>query len=113
MDKPQKKTKSFYDYLKCSEYLEKKYNYKEHDYAGKYKWEGNKIVEYNENVPHLNFWHYVCDHYNISNGCFITFSKEFLDDNNSNMPEFVKKIYNYYLDEFADENGEIEFLVSW
>lgn len=39
MNKPEKQTKSFYDYHQCSSFLEKKYGYNERDYAGNRKYE--------------------------------------------------------------------------
>lgn len=66
---------------------------------------------------YCDFWHWVCDHcYNVSNGCYITFSRECLEsykDDDEGMPPFVKQIYSYYLDEFADKNGELEMWVEW
>lgn len=67
LEKPKQKIKKYYDYNKCRNYLEKKYNYDERDYAGKYK------NRYHEDKPYLDFWHWVCDNFDIHNGCMINF----------------------------------------
>ena len=147
MTKPKVKTKKYLDYNECRNFLEEKYEYKERDYLGKFKYQSECLKEvnakfgkswyntrpaefteeqkqandlYNElmnNGPeYKDFWHWVCDHYEIHNGCFITFSQETLDSyegHDDGMPEWVKTIYGYYLKEFADENGEVEMYVSW
>jgi hypothetical protein len=80
--------------------------------------------EYNELLKiqpeYLDFWHWVCDNHEIHNGCYIIFSRECLEsyndvpeDDKYEMPKWVKEIYTHYLDEFEDEQGEVEMYVSW
>lgn len=59
------------------------------------------------------FWDYVIDNNDISNGCDITFSRERLNYAKSKMQDWQIKIYEYFLDEFADENGELTLYISW
>ena len=106
MEKPQKKTKEYYDYYECCRYLEKKYEYQERDYLGKFK--NGKC---DDNIEYLDFWHWVIDHYEIHNGCFITFCEDAMDYTEEE--EWIKTIYGYYIEEFADENGDLEMYVSW
>lgn len=109
MQKPQKYTKVYYDYNECREYLEKKYGYDERDYLGKYP---KNIKQKIRDVKYLDFWHWVIDHHDINNECFITFSQETLDEE-YDMEDWQKEIYKRYLDEFADKNGELEMYVWW
>lgn len=113
MNKPQKETKTYYDYHKCRDYLQKKYKYDERDYAGRYKHRGEKIVSMNEEKPYLDFWHWVCDNYSVHNGCFITFYKDVLEDLNKDDEKWMKEIYTHYIEEFADDSGELEMYVWW
>lgn len=104
--KPQKQSRTYYDYNECRDYLQEKYDYDERDYAGKYS-HGNSG---DGNKPYLDFWHWVIERYEIHNGCYITFDKSELDDIEK---DWIKEIYSHYLDEFADDNGELEMYVWW
>jgi len=107
MKKPTKHSKEYYNYNKCRNYLEKKYKYKERDFANKYP-NKKKPYEEDESKPYLDFWHWVVDNYDIHNGCFITFDKNFQPEE-----DWQKEIYNHYIEEFGNENGEVELYVSW
>ena len=147
MKKPQKQTHSYYDYLKCKEYLEKKYGYNERDCANqsgyhkkivdeitkKYGGDGfytkvladmdelekkahEEFVKLDDKEqPYQDFWHWVLEYHDVHNGGHITFSADMLDGNYyfQGKWEFARKIFQYYIDEFADEEGEIDFLVEW
>lgn len=113
MNKPEKKTKSYYKYNECRDYLQKKYGYQERDYAGKFKNRGTKDVELNEDLLYQDFWHWVIKHYQVCNGCFITFSREYLEEDAEESEDWVLEIYKHYIDEFADEDGMLEMYVSW
>lgn len=104
-EKPVPRTKTAYDYNQCRDYLEAKYGYEERDYVGMFK---EKKV--NEEVEYLDFWHWVLDRHTIHNGCYVTFSKEELDEIDK---EWVREIYSHYIEEFADDNGELELYVWW
>jgi hypothetical protein len=107
LDKPQEKIGKYYDYIECCNYLQEKYKYDELNYAGK------KFTDDNE-IPYLNFWHWVIDNYEISNGCFITFNKEVLENGSFREDQkWAKEIYKLYIDEFADKDGELEMYVWW
>lgn len=97
--KPIKKTIRCYDYNECSKYLEKKYGYKER------KWS-------NKTNDDQDFWYWVITKYTVARGSFVTFSRESLEEDNLT-PDWVKAIYNYYLTEFADEDGKLLMLVDW
>lgn len=106
MKKPIQRTKKYYDYHDCSEYLQDKHKYNERDYAGKF----SKRNDVDKDTPYLDFWHWVIDRHEIHNGCFLTFSKEELDEIDE---DWVKTIYSYYIEEFADDKGELEMYVWW
>lgn len=113
IDKPVKQTKTYYDYNECRNYLENKYGYDERDYSKRFKRKDGKLTGINNDVEYRDFWHWVLDHNQISNGCFITFYKEDLEDPEMDFEDWQKEIYKRYIDEFADENGELEMYVWW
>lgn len=103
--KPEPLTLVKHDYNKCRDYLEAKYGYHERDVLGRFR--GNPDAEY------LDFWHWVVDNYEVRNESFMTFSRSRLDGDHADAPEWVRKIYGHYLEEFADANGEVHFYVWW
>lgn len=103
--RPKKETRSYFDYNKCRDYLQAKYGYDERDYAGKFVGKGVR-----ENVPYLDFWHWVLNHHQIQNGCFVVFTRWEYEDIEE---EWVKVIYGHYLDEFADKEGNLDLYVWW
>lgn len=108
MDKPQPKTLIYYDYHECRNYLQEKYGYNERDYAGHF-------TTHNNIKPYLNFWHWLIDHEEISNGSYVTFSRENLAEWKVDevIPDWAAEIYTRYLDEFADALGTVEFCTYW
>jgi hypothetical protein len=104
MNKPTPKTKTAYSYTECRDYLQEKYGYKERDYAGKFKHRDM------DDIPYQDFWHWVVGNYQIHNGCYVTFTKEVLDEIQE---DWVKTIYSYYLHEFALDKNEVTFYVEW
>ena len=97
-----------YDYYECSNYIDKKYGYDQRNFAGK----GQK-GRVDEEVPYLDFWQaWVLKKYEINNGCYFTFSRDDLDYSEMEVPDWIKTIFNHYMDEFA-ENDEIKFYVWW
>lgn len=110
MNKPILKTKAAYDYIECRDYLQDKYGYNERDWAGKYKKDRVERDKMDESLPDLDFWHWVCENYQIHNGCYITFTEDELAEIQE---EWVKTIYGYYLKEFAHGTGEVTFYCWW
>lgn len=108
MQKPKKHKKEYYDYNECRDYLQEKYGYDERDYLGMFT---GKTV--NDNVEYQDFWHWVCDNYEIHNGCCITFDMELLKEKDIYIKPWQKEILKHYLEEFADENGKVELYVWW
>ncbi len=140
MKKPTKHRIEYYDYYECCHYLEEKYGYEERDYGGQSKFH-KKIkdkldAEYGEKwfytpmcdligkdkeahekyeklmkkePEYLDFWYWVVKRYQISNGGMITFCEGSADGE----PDWIKTIYDNYIKEFADEEGEILLMTSW
>lgn len=143
MTKPKPITRTSLDYNECADYIDKKYKIKQRDYLGKFayydtakketikkfkddSWYNIIPADMNEQQKaasdyyddllkkhqpkYLDFWHWVVDNYEIHNGCYITFSRETYD---AIKEDWVKTIYGYYLTEFENKNGEIDFRVEW
>lgn len=108
--KPGKRRRDYYDYNECRDYLQARYGYKERDYAGRYTGSGASL-RLDDGKPYLDFWHWVVENYDVRNGCFITFTRERLEE--GGMEDWVREIYTRYLDEFADEKGELEMWCWW
>jgi len=120
MKKPGKRTKEYYDYHECRDYLQEKYSYDERDYAGKHNHgkaaKNSKAVTAlgltNDNdPPYWDFWHFVIDAGGVqSNSSFFHLTTEWL---HGETEDWQKEIIQHYLDEFADKDGMIEFYVDW
>ncbi len=110
LEKPEKTTESYHDYHKCRDYLQAKFGYDERDYMGKFRKGKGKITGERGEVPYLDFWRWVIDNYEIHNGCFVTFDRDALNEIDQ---DWIKTIYKNYLDEFADEKGELRMYVWW
>ena len=114
LEKPEPRIIKCYDYNACRDYLQEKYDYDERDYAGRYKRKNGKVKECNLDIEYLDFWHWVCEHHEVHNGCFITFCREVLEDEQTDFDaDWQKEIYKHYIDEFADEKGEVELYCWW
>lgn len=104
--KPEKNARApIYDWDECVKYVQKKYDFKITDFAGKFKDE-----KVNHDVEYQNFWHWLCEFSEIHNGgtfCMWKDTWESLEEG------WIKTIYGYFIEEFADEAGAIEFEVSW
>lgn len=114
-NKPIKHDRSpIYLYSECRDYLQEKYGYDESDYLGKFK--GGQS---NEGVEYLNFWHWVCDNFEVSNGGEITFNKETLQRAKGPLIRtanrtWVREILEHYLSEFGEgPHRELTMLTEW
>ena len=122
--KPKPRVVEQLDWSDCIEYLEKKYDFNNEDYAGMFT--KDKV---DEEVPYLNFWHWLIDVMGISNGTTFELDKWYLDnihtfDGRGDTPKdkdipaqyrgWKKKIIGYVLDEFGNgKDKKCEFVVSW
>jgi hypothetical protein len=83
----------YWDYHQVISYIENKYQIDTRDCAGKHT--GNPDAEYQD------FWHWICDRYDINNGSF--FELDIADglDYDGTYP-WVKDILTKLLDEFGE-----------
>lgn len=109
MIKPTPQTsKPYLDYHDMCHYIENKYNIQTRDYLGKFSQKDTKKME---EIEYLDYWHWLCDRTNLSNGKIIRLPIDLDDD----APEFVKEITKLYVTEFGEyaEDGDLRVLVEW
>lgn len=107
LKKPIKKHRNepTYDFNECTEYIEKKYNIKHRDYAGKFS--DGKVKD----VPYQDYWHFVLDKYDdIRNDYYFDMEISYMRED---AEDWQNKITDLFEKEFADENGIIQFHVWW
>lgn len=107
MVKPVKKypTQKMYNYNEVISYIEKKYGYNTTDFLGKFS--GDKSKSDNE---YQNFWHWITDNNQISNGGSIYISFDYIY--NGETKDFVKKILKDIKTEFDPDDQE-DSLLCW
>lgn len=103
--KPKIQTTSFYDYIECRDYLQRKFGYDERDFSGKF-------THRSESAPYQDFWHFVCDKFEPTNGDLIVFSN---DTRRLCNEDWQKDILEHYLAEFGDKknNREVTLRTYW
>jgi hypothetical protein len=105
MKKPNEKTRQYYDYHECQDYLQKKYGYDERNYAD------HKFTGKPDDAPYQDFWHFVIEMTNLNNGTFIYMNNDWLE---SAKEPWQKEIIEHYLSEFGKgKNREVQFFVAW
>lgn len=74
------------------------------DWAGKYS-------ENKPDAPYQDFWHWMCDHNEVSNPCVASIDSDYIDDEEP----WVKEVIEHIMKEFAtpEDNGFLNFWVSW
>lgn len=104
--KPKKqKRESSYDWHDIDDFIRKKYGKDIRDWAGKYSKKGKQ----QEETEYQDFWHHLCDRYEIHNGATITiYPQEKLED--SDLPAWQREVYEILLKEFG---SQIEALCAW
>lgn len=114
LKKPEKKHRApIYDYNQCRSYLEAKYGYDERQYGREYQVLDNGLKACtNPEQEYQDFWWWVVKKYSPVRDGTITFHRENLNEM-GHEPEWIRKIYTYYLDEFADETGRLDLLTAW
>lgn len=103
LEKPKKHTQTFWDYNEVAAYLEKLHGKDFRDYADKH---GK-----NPNGEYQDFWHWLVDCNEVSNGCFIHLpSSDYL--NEPDIETWKKEILKYFMD-FLGDDYEEQLWVSW
>ena len=143
MQKPGKKTKSYYDYNECIKYIEHKYNYNTRDFKNSAKNYNHtfkqaceelnysfpditslyeiedELAKYlliqrmNQLTPYCDHWHWVVDR--LYGEVTNGSFFEFLKEEweTENTPDWVKQINNDLFTEFGEGQDFIEFYVWW
>jgi hypothetical protein len=106
MKKPKLKTKKYYDYHECAEFIAHKLGIKNlRDVDGKYA--GNKDAKYKD------FWHFLLD-YNpeLNKGSFLTFEEYGcgLSLEEAGIEEWQDKIVRAFIAEFGED---AEYWIEW
>jgi hypothetical protein len=91
--KPKLKTIKYYDWLEIENYLQEKTGRNFRDWAG--KWDKEK----NDDIPYQDFWHWMLDNYEITNGMIIDFTTDW--DLEQPSESWVKEILTLIKDEFG------------
>lgn len=118
MEKPQIKTREYIDFLEVQDYIEHKYNIKLRGYTPQNGFTDEQLLktkeEYgsHEKKPYLDFWHWICNNYEIHNGCEFVMELDWhLHQNNAkHTPEWVREILKLFQQEFGNTPF---FWVSW
>ncbi len=112
MEKPAVQTKHYYVWRDARDYFEKKYKVNLEDVKGRYA--GNRYTsEPDLNIPMCNFWGWVSGSQEVSNGSYIHFSRDDIEDDLS-QPEWKRDILTKLLEEFGEGGDqECSFMVDW
>jgi hypothetical protein len=101
-----KKAKPFWNYHEVEHYLEELHGKKFRDYAGKF----NKDAA--DSTPYQDFWHWVIDQNEVSNGCWIHLPEwEYFMQNEETEP-WKKEIMQYFKDFLGNDYDE-RLWVEW
>ena len=98
MKKPKTKKVKRLDYHECADYISKKLGYNLRDTLG--RWKG---MVYQPDLEYRDFWHYLVEVCQISNGCEIYLPH----------PDDVKGWQKPILQAFWDEFGQGPYWVEW
>lgn len=90
----------FLDWNECRKYLESKLGKDIRDYANKFGAKGKSTN------PYQDFWHWMCDHNDIANGCEVSIPV----DQYPNEEPWIMEILGTIKAEFGDEPL---FWVEW
>lgn len=61
-------------------------------------------------TPYQNFWHWVIDNHEVNRGGSVYFDRDEIEDINE---DWVRQIYSWFIEEFADEDGSLEMETDW
>ncbi len=95
-----------YHYNEVMAYIREKYG------KDTRNWRGTKFTGKKDDAPYCDFWHWILDRNEISNGCFFTLyidEEEYFKDDFEK--EWVTEIFDILKKEFNET--EFEFWVEW
>jgi hypothetical protein len=96
MEKPLKQIKEYYDYNECLDYLSEKYRLTEKECS--------------------DFWHWLVSSGEINNGSFYLFEQYLLNGDEDDLIDIDgknKEIYELFIKEFGNKEGEVEVEIYW
>jgi len=105
---PKKHKKEYWDFYEVMHYLEKLHKKDFRDYAGKFK---NKS-DHNEEIPYQDFWHWMLDCNEVSNGCFIHLPDWSYHMINDATEPWKKEIMQHFYD-FLGEDYYEQMWCAW
>jgi hypothetical protein len=104
--KPQKhRSEPYYDFLEVMHYLEQLHGKNFRDYAGKFS-----SKPYDDSIPYLDFWHWLIDLGDISNGCWMYMPEGYEDDPDTE--DWKKEILKYFRD-FLGKDYDKKMWLEW
>ena len=103
MKKPEKIKFELNDYHKCRDWLQRRYNYDERNYAN------CTLTASEDDTPYQDFWHFVIDMGNPHNGSILWMHNEWRE----NAEEWQVEILDRYLDHFGEGEGENRYARFW
>lgn len=117
------------DYHEVMDYIEKKYKIDTRGYTPKCGFTEEQLEEAKryggDRVPYLDFWHYLMDHNEINNPCYVYLNllgdyeegksedDGDWDGDSKYRPRWVREIQKMLYDEFKPEDGELVCWVEW
>jgi len=103
MRKPEKVAVWAYEFEECRKYIEKKHKVDIRNFAG-------KTYDPDNGKPYQDFWHSL-NNWHGTYGDTLVMHAEILEDEYHDMLDWERTIYQWFIDEFADEDGRIDFWV--
>lgn len=107
LTKPKKHTETFWDYHEVAHYLEQLHGKKFRDYAGRFSSPTNTDA-----IPYQDFWLWICDNNQVTNGCFIRLPEWDYFMNNEDTEPWKKEIMQYFKD-FLGADYDERLWVEW
>lgn len=109
LNKPVKKqSKPFWDYYEVAHYLEELHGKNFRDYANKF----GKARSDDEVIPYQDFWHWIMDQNEVSNGSWIHLPEWEYFMNNKDTEPWKKEIMQYFKEFLGDDYDE-RLWVEW
>lgn len=105
---PTKRTTKSWHYNEVAAHLERLHGKKFRDYSGKFA-EG---APDDNDIPYQDFWHWIMDLNEVTNGCYIHLPEWDYYFNNESVEPWKKEIMQYFKDFLGDDYNE-RLWVEW
>ncbi len=108
MKKPKLQTKEYLDYRQCADYVAYKLGVLDiRDYAGKFR-SKNANKDAWKDIPYQDFWHFLIDKCDVTNGGFISITTEI--GHGEEIEDWQALILKTFIEEFGEE---VEYMTYW